>query len=367
MSAVDEDGLIAVTGERWQYDGKCMRMEAKMMRLSLLFMVTTFMVKDVTSFCAYHKKSSSPITINQENNNEHPDKEEDNNIIPSFHRRSLLLSTIFCGTHCSCCCGFPSSANALVELTQQEPSSSNNNYLLRPRSKLMDNIFAQQMATGMVEYEKEVEQYKADLFQKLFDSLGDAGHSDNVPVVIVEVGMGTFPNAKLYAQASSSSALNTTTLDIVGVDPNESMVTYARDAYERELLGRSESSFRSVKGIAEALPFSDRSVDVVVSTLTLCSVVDQQKTLSEIRRVLKPNDGKFLFWEHVLSEDNSALALQQTLLNPLQKLSSDGCHLNRRTGINIEKVFGKGRVDVNYITLGDKWVIGPTAFGIATA
>ena len=232
----------------------------------------------------------------------------------------------------------------------------------------MDNIFAQQMATGMVEYEKEVEQYKAGLFQKLFDSLGDHGHySDHVPVVIVEVGMGTFPNAKFYAQAlTSAAALNTTTLDIVGVDPNESMVTYARDAYERELLGRSESSFRTVKGVAEALPFPDGSVDVVVSTLTLCSVVDQQKALSEIRRVLKPN-GKFLFWEHVLSEDNSALALQQTLLNPLQKLSADGCHLNRRTGINIEKVFGKGRVDVSYVTLEDKWVIGPTAFGIATA
>ena len=197
--------------------------------------------------------------------------------------------------------------------------------------------------------------------------MGDHGHySDHVPVVIVEVGMGTFPNAKFYAQALSSSAvLNTITLDIVGVDPNESMVTYARDAYERELLGRSESSFRTVKGVAEALPFPDGSVDVVVSTLTLCSVVDQQKALSEIRRILKPN-GKFLFWEHVLSDDNSALALQQTLLNPLQTLSSDGCHLNRRTGINIEKVFGKDRVDVNYVTLGDKWVIGPTAFGIAT-
>lgn len=341
-----------------------------MVRLSLLFIATTsmIMVKDVTSFCAIHKRlSSSPITMKQKNNVEHHDEEEDNNIIPSFHRRSLLLSTIFAascsGTHCNCY-GFPSSANALVELTQ-EPSSSNNYYLQRPRSKLMDNIFAQQMATTMVEYEEEVEQYKADLFQKLFYSLGDAGRSDNVPVVIVEVGMGTFPNAKFYARALSSAAAPNA-LDIVGVDPNESMVTYARDAYERELLGRSESSFRTVKGIAEALPFSDGSVDVVVSTLTLCSVVDQQQALSEIRRVLKPN-GKLLFWEHVLSDDNSALALQLTLLNHLQKLSSDGCHLNRRTGMNIETVFGKGRVDVNYITLGDKWVIGPTAFGIATA
>jgi len=52
-------------------------------------------------------------------------------------------------------------------------------------------------------------------------------------------------------------------------------------------------------------------------------------------------------------------------LNPVQTFSADGCHLNRRTGMNIQKVFD-GKVDLNYVTLEDKWVIGPTSFGIAT-
>eukprot|EP00985_Skeletonema_marinoi_P024446 scaffold16992_cov140-Skeletonema_marinoi.AAC.16 len=218
------------------------------------------------------------------------------------------------------------------------------------------------MATGMTDYEKEVEKYKAELFQKLFNSLGGENSSGTSVPVIVEVGMGTFPNAKYYAQALSSSTNEVKGLDIVGVDPNSSMSSYAQD--NARLYGLS-SSIRTVNGVAEDLPFADGSVDAIVTTLTLCSVVDQTKALSEIRRVLKPNGGKFLFWEHVLSEDNKTLALQQTLLNPVQTFSADGCHLNRRTGMNIQKVFD-GKVDLNYMTLEGKWVIAPTTFGIAT-
>ena len=198
----------------------------------------------------------------------------------------------------------------------------------------MDSIFAEQMATGMVDYEKEVEQYKAALFQKLFNSLADENNRDGTYVpVIAEVGMGTFPNAKYYAKALSSGvALKG--LDIIGVDPNSSMSSYAEDNARQYGLS---SSLRTVNGVAEDLPFADGSVDAIVTTLTLCSVVDQTKALSEIRRVLRPNGGKFLFWEHVLSEDNTNLALQQKLLNPIQTFSADGCHLNRRTGMNIQK------------------------------
>ena len=219
------------------------------------------------------------------------------------------------------------------------------------------------MATGMVEYEKEVEQYKTALFQKLFNSLVNENNSGNSVPVIVEVGMGTFPNAKYYAQALSSSGVQRKGLDIVGVDPHSSMSSYAKDNASQYGLS---SSLRAVNGVAEELPFTDGSVDAIISTLTLCSVADQTKALSEIRRVLKPNGGVFMFWEHVLSEDDQNLALQQKLLNPLQTFSADGCHLNRRTGANIQKAFD-GNVDLNYVTLEDKWVIGPTIFGIAYA
>jgi SAM-dependent methyltransferase len=300
------------------------------------------------------KRTTPRLPIHHANKQMSEHDEEKDDIVPSFQRRSLLLST-FTGAYCSCC--FPSSSvDAVIELTQ--PSTT----YLPPRNKFIDNVFAQQMATGMTEYEKEVEPYKTDLFQKLFHSLGGESVSGTYVPVIVEVGMGTFPNAKYYAQALSSSSIELKGFDIVGVDPNGSMSSYAQDNARRFGLN---SSLRTVNGAAEALPFADGTVDAVVTTLTLCSVVDQKRALSEIRRVLKPNSGKFLFWEHVLSEDDSALALQQTLLNPLQTFSADGCHLNRRTGMNIQKVFD-GKVELNYITLEDKWVIGPTAFGIAT-
>ena len=53
-------------------------------------------------------------------------------------------------------------------------------------------------------------------------------------------------------------------------------------------------------GVAEALPAADESVDVVVSSLVLCSVADQAAALAEVLRVLRPG-GLLLFYEHVRS------------------------------------------------------------------
>lgn len=76
----------------------------------------------------------------------------------------------------------------------------------------------------------------------------------------------------------------------------------------------------------------DNSFDVVVTTLTLCSVQDPHKVLLEAKRVLKSN-GKFVFLEHVAAPDRSLLRVMQTLFNPLQRLLADNCHLNRQTKV----------------------------------
>jgi len=62
----------------------------------------------------------------------------------------------------------------------------------------------------------------------------------------------------------------------------------------------------------------------------MCSVPQPQLVLSELLRVLKPG-GQLLLIEHVISPQLDLLQLQQRLLNPLQRLLADNCHLTRNT------------------------------------
>lgn len=86
-------------------------------------------------------------------------------------------------------------------------------------------------------------------------------------------------------------------------------------------------------GVAEALPAADASVDVVVSSLVLCSVLDQSVALAEVVRVLRPG-GLLLFYEHVRSA-HRVLAAAEDLVTPLWSRVAGGCHPNRDTGAMI--------------------------------
>ena len=82
-------------------------------------------------------------------------------------------------------------------------------------------------------------------------------------------------------------------------------------------------------GVAESLPAADASVDVVVSSLVLCSVADQSVALAEVVRVLRPG-GLLLFYEHVRSA-HRVLGAAEDLLTPLWSRVAGGCHPNRDT------------------------------------
>src|SRR6478752_5994433 len=84
---------------------------------------------------------------------------------------------------------------------------------------------------------------------------------------------------------------------------------------------------------AEDLPFEDESFDTVVSTLVLCGVDDQPRSLGELRRVLPPG-GQLLFLEHVRSDDPS-LARLQDRMNWLNRIVVQ-CDCNRSTLSTIE-------------------------------
>jgi ubiquinone/menaquinone biosynthesis C-methylase UbiE len=132
---------------------------------------------------------------------------------------------------------------------------------------------------------------------------------------VLEIGAGTGLNLGHYPAEID---------ELVLVEPGRPMT--ARLERRRSKLGRAA---RIVNAPAEALPFEDGSFDTVVSTLVLCTVVDLQGALAEVRRVLRPG-GRLLFCEHVRSE-SARLARWQDRLADAWAGFADGCRCNRDT------------------------------------
>jgi SAM-dependent methyltransferase len=151
---------------------------------------------------------------------------------------------------------------------------------------------------------------------------------------VLEIGPGSGPNLTYYPA------------DIrwIGVEPNPFMVNYLFQTLHH--LGRSLENFRIAPGDPQGvrLPAGDASMDAVVSTLVLCSVPHQDKTLQEILRVLKPG-GKFIFIEHVAAPRGTPLRTYQNIIQPLWTLIGDGCHPNRETWETISQA-GFARVEM---------------------
>ena len=130
---------------------------------------------------------------------------------------------------------------------------------------------------------------------------------------VLELGCGA-PNLDFYNWENVHS--------LSGVDPSPELLNGAKLALAKKGL---KADF--IPGVAEALPFANRSFDCVVTTFTLCSVQDPIAVFAEARRVLKPG-GRLLFVEHGRAPDHSA-ALWQDRIEPFWKRIAGGCHLTR--------------------------------------
>ena len=117
-------------------------------------------------------------------------------------------------------------------------------------------------------------------------------------------------------------------IDYVGIEPDPHMLERARK--RAVSLGR-EFALEPVR--AEQLPFDGETFDTVLVTLTLCSVQDPTKALSEAYRVLKPG-GALVFVEHVRPEGQLSGRLADAI-TPAWRRVAGGCHPNRRTGLTI--------------------------------
>ncbi len=145
----------------------------------------------------------------------------------------------------------------------------------------------------------------------------------------LEIGFGTGLNLPHYPDTVKS---------LVTIDTNPGM---ARAASSR--IASCPFPVESQLLSGESLPMEDDRFDSVVSTWTLCSIVQVENALAEINRVLRPG-GRFFFVEHGLSPDKSVRRWQNRL-NPIQKIFAEGCNLNRDirrlvkvSGLSIERL-----------------------------
>ncbi len=139
---------------------------------------------------------------------------------------------------------------------------------------------------------------------------------------ILEVGVGTGANFPYYKQTNANA--------IVGTEPDPFMLERARRKLQELAL-----SIDLHQAPAEELPFEDSSFDTVITTFVLCTVQDLQRSLHEIRRVLKPS-GQYRFYEHVRFVHPLA-ALIQDVATPVWQWFGAGCHPNRDIGAAIER------------------------------
>ena len=206
----------------------------------------------------------------------------------------------------------------------------------KPRGGLKQRIFAWVLARCNSRYEQFAAKYKQHLF---------AGVSGTV----LEIGPGTGVNLRYLLDG---------TVRWIGVEPNLFMKRYLDEEAAR--LGMPINLH---VGTADALPLNSGSVDVVISTLVLCCVPDQRRSIREILRVLKPG-GRLLFIEHVAARPGSRLRRMQNMVTPIWRRLGDGCHPNRETSTELEYA-GFAEVSYEFVT-APLPIVSPHIIGVAT-
>ena len=158
---------------------------------------------------------------------------------------------------------------------------------------------------------------------------------------VFEIGCGGGLNQPHYDRAKVTH--------FAGIDPNAALLERARKA-ARET--GWDADIREGKG--EAIPFPDASFDTAVCTYTLCSVEDQHRTLSELRRILRPG-GKLIFLEHGKAPD-SGPAKWQRRIEPAWKRVMGNCHLTRPISGAVEQGgFALDSRDSKYMEKMPRW------------
>jgi ubiquinone/menaquinone biosynthesis C-methylase UbiE len=133
----------------------------------------------------------------------------------------------------------------------------------------------------------------------------------------LEVAIGTGLNLAHYPAE----------VHLTGLDLSPEMLAVAKARAKR--LGRA---IDLGEGDAQHLPFADSSFDTVVCTYAMCSVPDEARTISEMKRVLRPG-GRLVLVDHVRSSVKPLFWLQRVY--EFIPSRTKGEYMTRRPALNV--------------------------------
>ena len=183
------------------------------------------------------------------------------------------------------------------------------------RNILAKKIYGYMLGQAVCKFNRIMKSYK----EKLFNSIGE----NDLSGFVLEIGAGGGSNLEFYPRGTQ----------LVALEPDE---------YYKEYLTQHIKRFHGVSlhqyiiGKAENMEkVPNNSMSCVVSTLVLCSVESIDKTLAEIKRVLRPG-GRFYFLEHTVAFDEESWVFWiQHKIQPVWRFFS-GCSITSKTWENIE-------------------------------
>ncbi|XP_078545056.1 thiol S-methyltransferase TMT1A-like [Lissotriton helveticus] len=183
---------------------------------------------------------------------------------------------------------------------------------------LSRRLFPHLMAKLSMGYNQAMHGRKKQLFSNMLEFAGST-----VKLKVLEIGCGTGANFQFYPRGAS----------VTCTDPNPNFQQFLKKSqaendhlhYERYLVASGEQ----LAGV------DDASVDVVVSTIVLCSVKSVEAVLKEVKRILRPG-GAFYFMEHVAADHSTWTYFFQKIYHPTWKCLLDGCHLCRHIWKDLE-------------------------------
>ncbi|CAH1267933.1 METTL7A [Branchiostoma lanceolatum] len=210
-------------------------------------------------------------------------------------------------------------------------------------------VYAYVLSRIAKSYNKKMSPFK----EKLLEDLKTHPASAAGNLTVLEIGVGAGANFKFYPSGTS----------IIAVDPNPEFDKYLmKNAEEFGEVKLRQFVIAPRENMADV---ADHSVDAVVCTLVMCSVADQPKVLSEIKRVLKPG-GKFYYMEHVRGTPGTWVYTFQNWVDIVWPYLADGCTVRSELWNHLDTA-GFSQVDYQKFNAPLKMaLIEPHLMGTAT-